>query len=76
MPPDKSEHIPKSGSLFAIPGRLRDRNLPIRVQRLPKECHETVEAKEEWSRALEGSIGPLALRLDAQVGTTLLKGHF
>ena len=39
----------------------RDRNVPIRVQRLPKECHKTVEAKEERSRAPGGSIRPLAL---------------
>ena len=56
MLPDKSEHIPKSGGVLAIPGRLRDRNLPIRVHRLPKEGHETVEAKEQRSRALDGSI--------------------
>ena|SRR5947209_5326548 len=54
----------------------RDRNLPIRVQRLPKEGHQTVEAKEQRSRTLNGSIRPLALRLDAQMGAPFLKRHF
>jgi hypothetical protein len=76
MPPDKSEHIPKGGRVLARPGRLSDRNLPIRVQRLPKEGYQTVEAKEQRGRALDGSIRPLALRFDAQMGAALLKGHF
>src|SRR5712692_11869956 len=54
----------------------RDRNVSIRVQRLPKECHQTVEAKEQRSRALHGWIRPLALCLDAQMGATLFKRHF
>src|SRR5260370_30808728 len=76
MPPDEREHVTKGGGVLAIPGRLSDRDLPIRVQRLPKEGHQTVEAKEQRSRALNGLIRPLALCLDAQMGAPLLKGHF
>src|SRR5260221_3241692 len=76
MPPDEREHVTKGGGVLAIPGRLSDRDLPIRVQRLPKECHEAVEAKEQRSRALNGLIRPLALCLDAQMSATLLKRHF
>src|SRR6266700_7418865 len=76
MPPDKSKHVTKGGDVLAIPRRLSDRDLPIRVQRLSKKCHQTVEAKEERSRALNGLIRPLALRLDAQMGAPLLKRHF
>src|SRR5258708_17514214 len=54
----------------------RNRDLPIRVERLPKEGQQTVEAKEQRSRALNGLIRPLALCLDAQMGAPLLKGHF
>jgi hypothetical protein len=54
----------------------RDRDLPIWVQGLPKERHEPVKAKEQRSRTLDGSIRPLALRLDAQMDATPLKGHF
>src|SRR5947209_13415472 len=46
------------------------------MQCLPKESDEAVEAKEQRSRAPGGEIRPLALRLDAQMSTTLLKGHF
>src|SRR5258707_4636865 len=76
MPPDEREHGTYGGGVLAIPGRLSDRDLPIRVQRLPKEGHQTVEAKEQRSRALNGLIRPLALRLDAQMGAPLLKSHF
>jgi hypothetical protein len=54
----------------------RERNTAIRVQRPPKECHEAVKAKEQRSRAPGGAIRPLALRLNAQMSTPLLKGHF
>jgi hypothetical protein len=74
MSPDKSEHVTKSGDLLAIPGRLCHWNVPIRMQGLPKEGHETVEAKKQRSRAFDSSIRPLALRLDAQMGTSLFKG--
>ena len=76
MPPNESKYVTKGGSVLAIPRRLSDRDLPIRVQRLSKKCHQTVEAKEERSRALNGLIRPLALRLDAQMGAPLLKRHF
>ncbi len=76
MSPDGSEHVTKGGGVLAIPGRLSNRKLPIRVQHLPKESHQTVEAKEHRSRALDGWIRPLALRLDAQMSATLLKRHF
>src|SRR6266699_1088782 len=76
MPPDNSKHITEGGGVLAIPGRLSDRNLPIRVQRLPKEGHQTVEAKEQRSRTLNGSIRPLALGFDAQMGAPFLKGDF
>src|SRR4051794_36352158 len=76
MVPDKSEHVTEGGSLLTIPGGLSDRNLPIRAQRLPKEGHKAVEAEEQGSRALNRSICPLALCLNAQVSTTFLKGHF
>lgn len=76
MPPDESEHITKGGSVLAIPGRLSDRDLPIGAQRLPKEGHQTGEAKEQRRPTLHGSIRPWTLRLDAQMGAPLLKGPF
>src|SRR5437879_2924564 len=76
MSPDKGEHVTKGSGVLVILGRLSDRDLPIRVQRPPKERHEAIEAKEQRSRAFNGSVRPLTLRLDAQMGATLLKGHF
>src|SRR6266481_789644 len=75
MPPDKSEQVTKGGGLLAILGGLRHWNVPIRMQGLPKEGHETIETKEQRSRALDSSIRPLALCLDTQMGTSLLQGH-
>ena len=72
---DESEHGTYGGGLLAIPGGLRHWNVPIRMQGLPQEGHETVETKEQRSRALDSSIRPLALCLDPQMGASLLKGH-
>jgi hypothetical protein len=68
MSPDDSKHVTKGGGVLAIPGRLSDRDLPIRMQRPSKERHEAVEAKEQRSRAKSGQVRPLALRLDARNG--------
>jgi hypothetical protein len=43
---------------------------------LAKERHKTGEAKQERCRAKSGLIRPLALRLDAQMSTILLKSYF
>ena len=74
--PDDSENVTECGGLLAIPGRLSDRDVPMRVQCLSKECHKTVEAEEQRRRALTGLIRPLALRLDAQMGAPFFKRHF
>lgn len=76
LAPDESEHITERGGTLAIPGRLSDRKRPIWVQRLSNERHQTGEAKEERSRALDGTIRPVALRFDASMGASFLKGHF
>ncbi len=46
------------------------------MQCLPKEGHEAVEAKEQRSRALNSSIRPVALGLDAQVSSAFLTSGF
>ena len=56
MSSEDGEHVTKGSGLLAIPGGLSDRNVPIRVQRLPKECHEAVEAKEQRRRAFNGQV--------------------
>src|SRR5947209_937225 len=76
MLPDESEYVKESSGVLAIPSCLSNRDVSLGVQRSPKEGHQTVEAKEQRSRALDGLICPLALRLDAQMGTSLLKRHF
>ena len=76
MKPDDSENVTKGGRLLAIPGRLSDRHLPIRVQCLPKECDEAVEAKEQRSGALNGQIRPLSLGLQAYMRVAFLEGRF
>src|SRR5947199_10300160 len=67
MVPNNSKDIPKGSRVLAIPGGLSDGNLPIWVQGLPKEGHQAVEAKEQRRRTLNGQVGPLALRLEAQM---------
>src|SRR6266705_5111460 len=76
MTSDDREHVTEGSGVLAIPRCLSDRNVPIRVQRQPKECREAVAAKEQRRRAFDGSIRPLALGLDAQMSTTFLKGDF
>ncbi|GAC1650304.1 MAG: hypothetical protein NVS4B12_20020 [Ktedonobacteraceae bacterium] len=49
MAPDKSEHITERGDGLAITGHLSDRNVPIGLHRLSKECHYAKEAKEQGS---------------------------
>jgi hypothetical protein len=56
MSPDSSKHVPKGGGVLAIPSGLSNRNLPIRVQRPPKERDETVKAKEQRRRALDSQV--------------------
>jgi hypothetical protein len=45
-PPNESEYVTEGSSLLAIPSCLSDRDVPIRVQRPPKERYKAVEAKE------------------------------
>jgi hypothetical protein len=42
----------------------------------PCKGHQAVEAQQEWSRPLNGEVGPLSLRFDAQMGAALLKSGF
>src|SRR6266404_3790783 len=76
MSPDDSKNITECSGLLAIPDHLSDRNAAIRMQCLPKEGHEAVEAKEQRSRALKSSIRPVALGLDAQLSSAFLKSGF
>jgi hypothetical protein len=46
------------------------------MEALSKESDQAVEPKKTRGRALDRRIGPLALGLYSQVGTTLLKGDF
>src|SRR6516165_9172680 len=66
----------ESGGLLPIPGSLSNRDVSIPVQCSPKECHQAGKAKEQRCRAFDGSIRPLALRLETQMGTTFFKRHF
>ena len=65
MPSHDCQDITKRRSLLVIPGSLLERKLSIRIERLPKEDHKTVETKEKRCRALNGQIRPLALRFQA-----------
>src|SRR5947209_6952007 len=76
MTPYSSKHIKKGGLLFVIPCCLLKRDIPSRMEALSKESDQAVESKKTWGRPLDRRIGPLALGLYSQVGTTLLKGDF
>src|SRR5215472_15137222 len=75
MLPDESKHITKGGNLLAIPARLRNRNLSSRMQRLPKECDQAIQPKQQRGSPFDRQIRPLTLRLDAQMGAPFLKRH-
>src|SRR5216110_924121 len=76
MPPYNSEDITKGRNLFVIPSGLCDRNVPIWMQAMSKERHQTVEAKKQRGRARSSKIGPLSLGLNPQVSSTLLECTF
>jgi hypothetical protein len=39
--PNESEHVTEGGGLLAVSGLLEQQGeMPIRMQRWPKECHE------------------------------------
>ena len=56
MLPDDSKNITKGGGVLAIPGGMCHWNVPIRMQGLSKEGHETIETEEQRGGALDSSI--------------------
>lgn len=74
MPSHDREDITKRRRLFVIPSRLCDRNVPVWMQCLAKEHHETVKAKQQRGRALNRQVRPLPLGLNAQLSAAFLKG--
>jgi hypothetical protein len=74
MAPEESEHIMDGGRELARPGGLSNRKRSIRAHGVSTEGNETAEAEEERRRALDGVIGPLALRVETQMSAALLEG--
>jgi len=76
MPPHDCQDITKRRCLCVIPGSVLKRKLSIGMERMPKERHEAVQAKQQRRGSLTRQIRPLPLRLNASVGMTFLEGGF
>ena len=75
MAPYEGKYISKCGCLFVIPCCLSNRNLSIRLQRLPKERDQAIQPKEQRGGPFDRQIRPVTLRLTAQMRTPFLKRH-
>ncbi len=73
---NESKRIRKGGQGFAIPGRLSNGKRLLTQQLLSKNGHERKECQQGRSGAHNRQIRPLALGLDAQMSTNLMKGDF
>jgi len=73
---NERERIGKGRQGFAIPGSLTNRKGLLTQQLLRKNGHKRKESQQGRSRARNRQIRPLALGLDAQMSTHLMKGDF
>jgi hypothetical protein len=75
MPPDNRQHICTRGVGLGVPSRPLDWSLPIGMQRMNQPRHHGVETDQTRRGMLDGTIRPLALGVEAQMGMTLLEGR-
>src|SRR2546421_9270787 len=73
---NQCKRIRKGRQGFAIPSRLTNGKGVFPQQLLRKNGHERKECQQGGSGAQNGQIRPLALGLDAQMSTNLVKGDF
>jgi len=73
---NESERIGKGRQGFAIPGRLSNRKRLAIQQVMSKDGNARKESQQGRSGAQNSQIRPLALGLDAQMITHLMKGDF
>src|SRR2546426_10285269 len=72
----EGKRIGKGGQGFAIPGRLSNRKRLAIQQLMSKNGDERKECQQGRSGAHNRQIRPLALGLDAQMSTHLMKSDF
>ena len=73
---NERKRIGKGRQGFAIPGRLTNGKGVFTQQLLRKNGHERKECQQGGSGAQNCQIRPLALGLDAQMSTNLVKSDF
>ena len=73
---NERKRIGKGRQGFAIPGGLTNGKRVFTQQLLRKNGHERKESQQGRSGAQNRQIRPLALGLDAQMSTNLMKGDF
>jgi hypothetical protein len=76
MATDNSPHICKRGVGLGVPSPPLDGALPIGIPGLPQQRHHRVENAQTGRGTLHGTIRPLALGFEAQMGTALREGRF
>jgi hypothetical protein len=76
MVTDSGQHLCTRRGIFGVPSRPLDWNFPVGIQRLGQQRHHGVEPQQTGRRALYGTIRPLPLGLEAQMGAAFLEGRF
>jgi hypothetical protein len=76
MMPYSGQDIRKRRVGFGVPSGPLNRYLAIGMQRMAPQYHHRVEAEQTGRGALHGTVRPLALGFEAEMGPTLLEGGF
>ena len=73
---NQRKRIGKGRQGFAIPGRLTNGKGVLTQELMSKNGHQRKECQQGGGGAQDRQIRPLALGLDAQMSTNLVKGDF
>jgi hypothetical protein len=74
--PYSCQHIRTRRVGFGVPSRPVNGYLAIGMQRMTQQCHDGVAAEQTGCGALHGTVRPLALGFEAEMGPALLEGRF
>lgn len=71
----RRESVAEGWVPLSVPRRLSNGQLSIGGEPIGHQGHDREEAKQTWRRPENRQVRPLALGLDTEVPTNLLKGH-
>jgi hypothetical protein len=73
---NEGQGVGKSGKSFALPGRLTNGQRLTLEQLMSKDRDQRKESQLSRGGAQDDKVGPLPLRLHAQMSAYLMKGNF